>query len=283
MTRLRDRMRGLVVAAARHLPDGLVLDLLGSLSLHRRLDYAGADLFLKVETPEEYHVRLGSCKKEPETVAWIENALREGDVFYDVGANVGAYTLVASQAAGGGVKVYAFEPGFTNYAKLCQNVQLNRCQRNVVPLPIALAARTRFGRLVFSNLHAGPTTRLGNGNGEKSAAGQAIEQTIPTWRLDDLRRELGMEPPSLMKIDVDGAELEVLRGAPETLRDPALRAVQIELETDETAGHYPEVVGELEKAGFVLEAKYPHFRYANYLFVRRPKTTPPHQAKELTS
>ena len=59
-----------------------------------RLDYAANRIQMCVNSPWQPY-RLNSCAKEPETVAWIERNVRPGDTFYDIGANVGAYSLVA--------------------------------------------------------------------------------------------------------------------------------------------------------------------------------------------
>lgn len=91
-------------------------------------------------TTEADRTRLRACRKKPWTVAWIEREIRTGDVVWDVGANVGASSLLAAcarQATG-----YAFEPGFATYAALCDNVALNGLGALVRPLPVALGATT---------------------------------------------------------------------------------------------------------------------------------------------
>lgn len=272
--RLKAVVRDLIAGAASRLPDGAVLELLDRLSLHKRMDYPGHDLFLNVASADEYFVRLFSCRKEPETVAWIEESVREGDVFYDIGANVGAYSLIASKAASGRAKVFAFEPGFANFSQLCYNIQLNDSQENVVPMPIALSDENGFAPFVLSNLKPGRTAHLQvNGNAAAGAAGkERFVQTVPTWRLDDLVGRLGMERPTLMKIDVDGAEPEVLRGARETLAHPSLRGLQVELETDDATPKSVEVLTFLREAGFALSARHVHARFANYVFERNSET-----------
>ena len=61
-----------------------------------------------------------------------------GDVLYDVGANVGAFSLVAAKAHDQAVRVFAFEPSFVTYAALCRNILENGCDKSVTPMPIAL-------------------------------------------------------------------------------------------------------------------------------------------------
>ena len=99
----------------------LTKDRLGSTGM---LDYERSQIRLVVDSEAELP-RLNSCRKEPETVAWIERFVRPGDVVFDIGANVGAYSLVVDRAAGGQCTVYAFEPSFSTFAQLSRNVALN--------------------------------------------------------------------------------------------------------------------------------------------------------------
>ena len=85
------------------------------------LDYPGAKILMEAETQQEMGYRIHSCQKEPWTVAMIER-MQPGDVLYDIGANVGAYTLVAAALHH---RVVAIEPGYANYARLCQNPTMN--------------------------------------------------------------------------------------------------------------------------------------------------------------
>jgi hypothetical protein len=120
-------------------PDSSQVTLKSGINVVRKMDYRQRDIFLAMDSDFEYRVRLHSCEKEPETVDWIETFMKEGDVLYDVGANIGAYSLVASKFFYGKVKVYAFEPAFPNFAQLCKNLALNGCQGAVVPLQVALS------------------------------------------------------------------------------------------------------------------------------------------------
>jgi len=81
----------------RILPVGSAVTLKSSINIVKKLDYENRDIYLNIDSNSEYKVRLHSCKKEPETIKWIESVLNTGDVLYDVGANIGAYSLVASK------------------------------------------------------------------------------------------------------------------------------------------------------------------------------------------
>src|SRR5438105_818190 len=145
-----------------------------------RLDYDGAEIRVGVTSRAEILSRLRPCAKEPWTVRWIEQNLRDGDVLYDVGANIGAYSLVAAALGREGVQVVAVEPAYANYAALCDNVLLNGRGDVVVPLPLALAGRTGLDALGSREVGAGAA---GHGVG---GGASAHVQPVLTYRLDDL-------------------------------------------------------------------------------------------------
>ena len=144
--------------------------------------------------------------KEPETIAWI-NRMVPGEVFYDIGANVGCYSLYAAKR---GLHVVAFEPGAANYAVLMRNLELNPCPGRFEVFPVALSGETRVGMLGMNHTEAGLAL---HGINRPMGFGQ------PTmiYALDELITEFRLPLPDHIKIDVDGAEDSVLRGAPKAL------------------------------------------------------------------
>src|SRR5687768_15230226 len=114
------------------LPNRQFVQVRQNLKLIQRLDYLPADLKVSVDTTEHLG-RLRSCAKEPGTVRWIESHLKPGEVFYDIGANIGAYTLVAFGHTRGKSRIVAFEPGFATFATLCENLALNGSGETVTP------------------------------------------------------------------------------------------------------------------------------------------------------
>jgi FkbM family methyltransferase len=122
-----------------------------------------------------------------------------GSVFYDVGANVGIYSLLCSLLVGNG-KVYAFEPMPRNLAYLRKHLKLNHA-RNVEILPFAIS--DKIGQAQFEIEASGLMGRL---TGEGSL-------TVATATLDSLVENGGMAPPDFIKMDIEGAELSALRGA----------------------------------------------------------------------
>jgi FkbM family methyltransferase len=210
-----------------------------------RIDYEGADVLIGVTSRAEIMSRLRPVAKEPWTVRWIEQNIRPDDVFYDVGANVGSYSLIAGAQQLDGLRVVAFEPGYANYAALCDNVLLNGQDDVVVPLPVVLGERTELGTLTYSNVGAGAAEHTL----EAGRVG-AYRQPVLVHRLDDVV-ELGLPVPTLLKVDVDGAEAAVLRGAPRTLARAELRSALVEIQRDSTS----DVVPLLEQAGLALRER----------------------------
>jgi FkbM family methyltransferase len=247
----------------------------GTLGLVRPLDYGDGDVLLHIDSRVELNTRLRSCAKEPETIAWIEAYVRAGDVVYDIGANVGAYSLVVDRYTGGAAKVYAFEPGAATFRQLTRNIELNGSSARVIALPIALSDGTGLGMFNYSSTEPGAARHaLGMAVDSLGRAFEpAMRQYVLQFSLDEFIGTFSIESPQHVKIDVDGPELEILRGAQRTLRDSALRTVMIEVEpTTEMAAA---IVALLENCGFELKMTRSHGaaqETSNYLFVRDGST-----------
>jgi FkbM family methyltransferase len=229
----------------------------GRLESIGRLDYPSGSIRLMVDSEAEL-ARLRSCFKEPETVAWIERFVRRGEVVFDIGANVGAYSLVVDRSTQGACKVYAFEPSFSTFAQLSRNVALNGGQGRVIPLLVALSDVN--GLVAFNYSSLSPGTAL-------HALGEAVDhqgrpfspefsQPVLSYRMDDFIGQFALPVPNHIKLDVDGVELKVLRGAACTLANPALRSVLVEVEP--ARPEFSAIQSLLVANGFSLHGRYPH-------------------------
>lgn len=210
------------------------------------LDYPGARIRIRTNTKAIVHSRIRPVAKEPWTVAWIESNLRNGDVLYDIGANIGAYSLIAAKAGPKDVTIVAIEPGYANYATLCENIILNGLGEAVTALPVVLSEQNRLGFFSYADVTAGAA--LHSLDGEESFA---YRQPVLVYSLDSLIGMFSLPAPTLIKLDVDGSEADVLAGARETLRRPELRSLVVEVEAAAT----DVVVSELVSAGFVLSGR----------------------------
>jgi FkbM family methyltransferase len=198
------------------------------------LDYEPYPVGLYVTSDIERDVRIRSCAKEVETVSWIES-LKPG-VFYDCGANIGAYSFVA---AANGHDVYSFEPPGLTYDRLWDNVILNH---NLKVSPWAVLLGDANGKVRFSYSSLEPGAALHSlGEGENS-------MLLEMCRLDDYRRDRGLPAPDYLKLDTDGSELLILKGSTETLAN--VKSLQVEVEAEDPGA--TEVAHLLFDAGFAL-------------------------------
>jgi len=265
----------LFLSLIKILPVRLQLLIKSSVNVTKKLDFKKCDIFLNVESHLEYTIRSFSCAKEPEMANWFETFFREGDVFYDIGANVGPYSLVASKMFEGKIKVYAFEPGFPNFSQLSKNIFINNSQESVIPMQIALSDQTRIGIFHYSNLIPGGALHtLGEPIDYKGEVFKPIfKQPIIAFRLDDFITLFNIPTPNHIKIDVDGIEFKILRGAEQTLRGPTLRSLMVEI--DEANPEATKMIQFLYDQGFSIQSQYkyvegghtgPASKLFNYLF-----------------
>lgn len=145
---------------------------------------------------------LGSFEYDKQRL--MSSMLHAGDTVYDVGANVGYYTLLASHKVGPTGRVVAFEPLHVNVRVVQRHLRLNRL-RNVSVHEVAVSDHD--GRARFAP-HAS------NAMGKLSDSG-TVE--VATVSLDSLTNAAQLQDPNLIKIDVEGAEVGVLRGAAQLL------------------------------------------------------------------
>jgi FkbM family methyltransferase len=234
-----------------------------------RLDYPGSELYMHVNSTADVD-RAASCAKEPGTVAWIEQDV--SGVLFDIGANVGAYSLVAWAHSQGRTRVVAFEPGFSTFPQLCRNILLNGCQDAVTPLNVALSDENALRHFRYGNLRGGAASHVGLSEATSASGqhGSRVMFTQPMWvhTLDDAIVRFELPFPNHIKIDVDGHELAILRGARATLANPALQSLQIEIGQQDPDG--PEIRSLLESSGFKVTrvSQHPSGPIADYVFAR---------------
>jgi FkbM family methyltransferase len=141
---------------------------------------------------------LGSYEYEKQRA--LQRELKAGDVVYDVGANVGFYSLLASVLVGKTGHVYSFEPFPGNMRELKRHLEMNRV-RNCTPIEAAVSSVD--GESAFD-------PSADRCTGHLATAGILRVRTLT---LNRQIQEAGMRPPSLLKIDIEGAEYDCLRGA----------------------------------------------------------------------
>ncbi len=151
-------------------------------------------------------IQIAEGAYEPHVEATLDRLLGPGDIFVDVGANVGYHTVRASRSVGPTGRVVAVEANPENARLIAHTIELNGIT-NIELVPVALSGHR--GHVVFG-------THVGSNGGFLDAAMSASGRgtLVPTFALDDL----GFEGVSVVKIDVEGAEAMVIDGATEVIR-----------------------------------------------------------------
>jgi len=194
-----------------------------------------------VHTWYEYHNRArGSYSGEPDMVDWLKTSLRPGDVFWDIGANVGAYSLLAAKVCPE-ARVFSFEPFIPNFAHLWDNIALNGVSDRVFPLNMGLLDQTKPEALAVNDIRAGSSHHQVGGGGGK------ISQGVLCFKGGDVASRLGIPLPTLLKLDIDGLEVRAVEGLADVLAGGSLREAMIEIEAGKTEKPVEEIFG---KAGY---------------------------------
>lgn len=173
----------------------------------------------------------------------LRSILQSGDVFWDVGANIGVQS-VAVAANIEGVSVICFEPSISVIERLKNNMKLNRLSAEIHPLALSDAngvqalAISSDGNTGMSTLN--PFDDFSSNYVSKSIVGIAS--------VDSLLRDRLVAPPNVMKIDVEGHELPILRGMANALRDSSLKSIVFEDGADQNS----EAKSIMRKHGFVI-------------------------------
>lgn len=206
---------------------------------------AGQTVSFHTETLDEF-IRFEGFMGEKQILKDVVQSVGTADRFYDIGANVGTYTCFVASKLGSGT-VTAFEPEPRNVKKLKRNLEQNGLDAQVVE--VALSDTNGSIELALAEGDAG--------EGEHAIAAGESQATIEvkTKRVDTIVQEDWIEPPTVVKIDVEGAELSVLRGMKETLQKHC-RMVYVELHTNKIerySGTVDEVYSLLGDAGFEIE------------------------------
>ena len=212
--------------------------------------------------------------KEPETIEWIDG-LNDWGVFWDIGANVGTYSLYAALR---GLSILAFEPSPSNYYLLSKNIELNKVDEKISSYCIAFNHQTGLDALHMSSTGLGDAlNNFGEARDWQGSIFTAVlKQGMIGFSVDDFIKQFNPPFPNYIKIDVDGIEGSIIRGAKHTLIDSRLKSVLVELNIEKKEPAQ-EVISIFNTSGFTLlkrehapmvdEGKFANVY--NHIFIRR--------------
>jgi FkbM family methyltransferase len=161
---------------------------------------------------KQYHMGLlGTGMYEPVETGVVTACVSEGDVAFDVGANIGWYTTLLSRLVGPRGAVHAFEPMARTYEVLTGNCRLNECL-NVVLNDIALGDRD--DRVT---MHYYPDEACGNASMVRTSTASSIQSTCTLTTLDAFMLKHRVGRCDFIKCDAEGAEMAFIKGASRTL------------------------------------------------------------------
>jgi len=203
--------------------------------------------------------------EEPETINWLDK-LQPSDVLWDIGANVGMYSIYAAKFRK--CMTLSFEPEAQNYALLLENIALNDLAGRCLPANLALTRTSELGRLhvryltkggAYNTFLGGLADQAGDDLPESLLAAQkydkkaGFDQLMLGCSIDDLVFKHGLPAPTHLKIDVDGLEPDIVAGGAETFKAGRPRSVLIELNSRSAADRA--VPDQLAQFGFKVVSK----------------------------
>jgi len=228
-----------------------------------RLDTRYGEIWFDVPNLRTLHTPWDFHKKEPPTIEWVDRMPLDA-TFWDIGANVGEFSLYAAKR---GVRtVVAFEPGPANYANLCRNRELNGFDDNMLILCLGLSDEMTIASFNMTSTDAGHSCH----SIDDTHGAPAYVENIMTMTIDQAISELKLTPPSHIKVDIDGAEELLIEGGVETLSSGATKSLYMEFaEDEERFDRISARMGQLgfEKTGVYRPAHLNYF-FAEYEFAK---------------
>lgn len=147
---------------------------------------------------------------EPDTIAWLDG-LDTDETLWDIGANVGPFSVYAAVRAG--LRVVALEPSASSYATLVKNIEINGLSGRLDAYCVALADETKIDFLHMANTEAGHSMHaFGTSQTADGEIAPVFLQATLGFSGDEFSQTFNVPAPRYVKLDVDGNELKVLKG-----------------------------------------------------------------------
>ena len=202
-------------------------------------------------------------KKEKEVYEFIDKYLNNGEIFFDIGANVGVFSIYASIFKN--AKSYAFEPEYSNLYLLNKNIHLNNLHNIITICPYAVSNDIGYGNLYLSSLESGAALHsLSKKIIEVTDENSPVVANVSVYSItiDDYVKKNNIVP-KMIKIDTDGKELEILIGATETLKKVTCLALELPIDQNKK----DKCIAILSEANFIEDKDLAHGR--NVFFIKK--------------
>ncbi len=176
--------------------------------------------------------------KEPETINWIEkfkNKKNKKIVFWDIGANIGIFSIYSSIIHKRKIEITSFEPSASNLRVLLRNISVNNLGYNICvnQLPIG-NENNKYVKFFESSFNEGSAFHnLDFSNGKNKITKNENSCSIYSTNLDSLTIDKNFKYPNYIKIDVDGNEKSILEGAKKIFNNSSLKSILIELDEND--------------------------------------------------
>ena len=214
--------------------------------------------------------------KEPITIQWIKS-FKKNNIFFDIGANIGVYSLYAG--INSNVKVYSFEPESNSFQTLMENIIINNQEKNILAYPIGISNKTELTKLHLSEF---ATASSHHTVGKKALDHNSLKQISTRYKqgifsttLNELIKKWDLPIPNYIKIDVDGIEYKIIEQGEKIFQNKKLLSILIEINEDRDKDK--EIINILKSFGFIYDVNQvektkrkdgPHKNYVEYLFYR---------------
>ena len=189
--------------------------------------------------------------KEPETIKWIDEFDGEKKIFWDIGANVGIYSIYAV-IKHQNIEVVSFEPSFSNLRTLSRNISINNLEDQITIFPLPLSnTDNKFQMMEESEFIEGwSMNSFGTGlNFEGKDFKSKNKYKIYGCSINKILNDRILKKPNFLKIDVDGIEHLILEGAHDYLADKELKSILVEI-NENFKDQFEGVLNILKKSNF---------------------------------
>lgn len=231
----------------------ILLDGITSEMMRRKISVNHDGAILSIPTPNLLCFTRAKTfsSKEPETLEWIDS-IPEGSVIWDVGANIGLYSVYASKTRN--CRVWAFEPSVFNLEILARNIFTNNLTQMICIVPLALSEKKGANCMQLTTTDwGGALSTFGESFGwDGKPLEKVFEYKTLGISMDDAISNLRIPNPDYIKMDVDGIEHIILKGGADVLKKTKGILIEVNDSFLDQAENCNKI---LIESGFILKEK----------------------------